>query len=67
MEECERAPSFHTEAPEVIRQVELQSQSKLRIDRVDVEVRAVIDSQHDVRDAEEFMAEFDANTSAVRR
>ena len=56
MEQREGSPTLHSTSTIVVGQVELQRQSKLRIDRVDVEVRTVIDGQHDVRNAEDLDA-----------
>ena len=56
MKEREGSPTLHSASTVVVGQVELHRQPELRIDRVDVEVRAVIDGQHDVRNAEDLDA-----------
>ena len=53
VKESEGSSTLHPTATKEIGQVQFQGQAKLRIDRVDVEVRPVIDGQHDVRDAED--------------
>ena len=50
-----KGPStFDPATTKVIGDVQFQSQSKLRIDRINVKVRPMIDRQHQVRDAEDF-------------
>ena len=44
MEERECSSTFHSAPTKEIRQVQLQCQTKLRIDWIDIEVRSVIDS-----------------------
>ena len=56
MKDGEHTSTFDSTPTKVIGQVQLQRQAKLRIDRIDVEVGAVIDGQHDVRYARDFDA-----------
>ena len=57
MKDREHASTFDATPTKVVGQVQFQRQTKLRIDRVDVEIRPVVDGEHDVR----YARDFDAN------